>query len=166
MQALSTAGPVHLVAMADAFRDRLDARLAEIVKSTPSASTCPSRGASSASTPTARRSTSTCDVVILTTPPGFRPLHFDLRRRARPPRLHGEARGRRRARRARGAGGRREAKKKDLKVGVGLQRHHDPRLRRDRRAHPGGAIGKVLLYRCYWNSAGVWTRAREAAGAR
>ena len=32
IQALSTTGPVHLVAMADAFRDRLDSSLAEIVK--------------------------------------------------------------------------------------------------------------------------------------
>ena len=35
IQALSTAGPVHLVAMADAFRDRLDASLAEIVAHAP-----------------------------------------------------------------------------------------------------------------------------------
>jgi myo-inositol 2-dehydrogenase / D-chiro-inositol 1-dehydrogenase len=54
-----------------------------------------------------------------------------------------------------------EAKGKGLKVGVGLQRHHDPAyLETVRRIHEG-AIGEVVALRVYWNSSGVWVRPRE-----
>ena len=162
IQALSTAGPVHLVAMADAFRDRLDASLAEIVAHAPER----------VDVPESRRFTGfdayrealdlDVDVVLLTTPPGFRPLHFE----------YAVARGRHvfmekpvavdapgvRAVLAAAA----EARSSGLKVGVGLQRHHDPAYVETVRRVREGAIGKILLYRCYWNSGGVWTRAREA----
>jgi len=54
------------------------------------------------------------------------------------------------------------AREKKLKVGVGLQRHHDPAYQETVQRLQRGAIGKIQLYRCYWNSSGVWTRAREA----
>jgi myo-inositol 2-dehydrogenase / D-chiro-inositol 1-dehydrogenase len=162
IQALSTAGPVHLVAMADAFRDRLDSSLEEIVKVFPER----------VDVPESRRFTGfeayepaidlDVDVVLLATPPGFRPAHFE----------YAVAKGRHvfmekpvavdapgvRTVLAAAA----EAKKKDLKVGVGLQRHHDPAYLETVERIRQGAIGKVLLYRCYWNSSGVWTRPREA----
>jgi predicted dehydrogenase len=162
IQALATAGPVHLVALADAFRDRLDSALAEIVKHAPER----------VDVPESRRFVGfdayrdaidlDVDVVILATPPGFRPEHF----------RHAVARGRHvfmekpvavdapgvRAVLAAAA----EAKKKELKVGVGLQRHHDPAYVETVKRLREGAIGRIQLYRCYWNSSGVWTRAREA----
>jgi predicted dehydrogenase len=162
IQALATAGPVHLVALADAFRDRLDSALAEIVKHAPER----------VDVPESRRFVGfdayrdaidlDVDVVILATPPGFRPEHF----------RHAVVRGRHvfmekpvavdapgvRAVLAAAA----EAKKKELKVGVGLQRHHDPAYVETVKRLREGAIGRIQLYRCYWNSSGVWTRAREA----
>jgi predicted dehydrogenase len=161
IQALSTAGPVHLVAMADAFRDRLDSSLAEIVKAVSERVDVPESRRFVGFDAYRQAIDLDVDVVLLTTPPGFRPEHF----------AHAVARGRHvfmekpvavdapgvRAVLAAAA----EAKRKDLKVGVGLQRHHDPAYRETVRRIQEGAIGKVLFYRCYWNSSGVWTRPRE-----
>jgi predicted dehydrogenase len=53
-----------------------------------------------------------------------------------------------------------EAKKKNLKVGVGLQRHHQlGYLETMKRLHDG-AIGDIIAARCYWNDGGVWVRER------
>ncbi len=162
IQALSTAGPVHLVAMADAFRDRLDSALEEIVKVAPERVDVPESRRFVGFDAYQRAIDLDVDVILLTTPPGFRPEHF----------AYAVERGRHvfmekpvavdapgvRAVLAAAA----EARRKDLKVGVGLQRHHDPAYQETVRRIQEGAIGKVLFYRCYWNSAGVWTRAREA----
>ena len=56
-----------------------------------------------------------------------------------------------------------EAKKKNLKVGVGLQRHHQTGyIETIKRLHDG-AIGDIVAMRCYWNGNGVWVRPREAS---
>ncbi|MSR61950.1 MAG: Gfo/Idh/MocA family oxidoreductase [Planctomycetes bacterium] len=162
MQALSTAGPVHLVAMADAFRDRLDGALAEILKEHPTQVDVPESRRFVGFDAYQKAIDLDVDVVILTTPPGFRPLHF----------AYAVKKGRHvfmekpvavdapgiRSVLASAA----EAKQKDLKVGVGLQRHHDPAYQETVARLRAGAIGKILFYRCYWNSSGVWTHAREA----
>jgi predicted dehydrogenase len=54
-----------------------------------------------------------------------------------------------------------EAKRRDLKVGVGLQRHHSAKYNETIRRIHDGAIGDVVLLRSYWNGAGVWTRPRQ-----
>src|SRR5690606_18757722 len=49
-----------------------------------------------------------------------------------------------------------EAKKRNLKVGVGLQRHHQkPYLEALQRLRDG-EVGEIIALRCYWNQAGVW----------
>jgi predicted dehydrogenase len=54
-----------------------------------------------------------------------------------------------------------EAKKKNLRVGVGLQRHHQPGyLETIRRLHDG-AIGDIHTLRVYWNDGGVWVNPRK-----
>jgi predicted dehydrogenase len=162
IQALSTEGPVHLVAMADAFADRLESSLAEIVAAVPGR----------VDVPLSRRFVGfdayraaielDVDVVILTTPPGFRPAHFDYAvERGRHVFMEKpvavDAPG---VRTVLAAAAR--ARSRGLKVGVGLQRHHDPAYQETVARLAEGAIGEILLYRCYWNSSGVWTRAREA----
>jgi myo-inositol 2-dehydrogenase / D-chiro-inositol 1-dehydrogenase len=160
VQALSTAGPVKLVAMADAFADRLETSLAEIARAR----------ADRVDVPRERRFTGfdayrkaidvDCDVVILTTPPGFRPAHFE----------HAVSRGRHvfmekpvavdapGVRKVLAAAA--EAKKRNLKVGVGLQRHHDARYVETIAKLRSGAIGDIGFARCYWNSSGVWMHPR------
>src|SRR5262245_48294389 len=77
LQALATEGPVHLVAMADAFRDRLESSLAELARSAPSRLDVPESRRFTGFDAYQRAIDVDVDVVILATPPGFRPLHFE-----------------------------------------------------------------------------------------
>jgi predicted dehydrogenase len=53
-----------------------------------------------------------------------------------------------------------EAKKKNLKIGVGLQRHHQSGyLDTIQRLHDG-AIGEIVAMRCYWNGNSPWMKHR------
>jgi predicted dehydrogenase len=100
------------------------------------------------------------DVVVLATPPGFRPLHFEEAVRQgkhifmeKP--VATDAPGVRRVLAAA-----EEAKKKNLKVAVGLQRHHQlGYLETLARLHDG-AIGDIVAMRCYWNGTTPWVKFR------
>jgi len=48
------------------------------------------------------------------------------------------------------------AKEKNLKVGVGLQRHHEEKYLETIKRIKDGAIGDVNTLRVYWNGGGVW----------
>jgi myo-inositol 2-dehydrogenase/D-chiro-inositol 1-dehydrogenase len=164
-QALTTAGngmgDVKLVAMADAFDDRLQQSLDELTN----------RHAGQCDVPEARRFTGfdaykkamaeDVDLVVLATPPGFRPIHFahaiEQKKHVfmeKPVAV--DAPGVRRVLQAA-----QKAKTEGLKVGVGLQRHHQARYLETIGRIKDGAIGDLTLLRCYWNSAGVWVRPRE-----
>ncbi len=90
------------------------------------------------------------DVAILATPPGFRPFHFEEAVRQKkhaflekpvatdPPGV----------RRILAAAA--EAKKLGLKIGVGLQRHHQPAYIETVKRLQAGAIGDITTMRCYW----------------
>jgi len=101
------------------------------------------------------------DMVILTSPPGFRPLHFETAVNAgkhvfmeKP--VATDAPGVRRVLAANAI-----AKEKKLYVAVGLQRHHESGYQATIAKLKEGAIGDIILARCYWNGDGVWTRGRE-----
>ena len=49
-----------------------------------------------------------------------------------------------------------EAKKKNLKIGVGLQRRHQPCYLEMMDKIHNGEIGDILCQRVYWNGGGVW----------
>jgi predicted dehydrogenase len=166
LQALATAAgqaQVRLWSMADAFAYRLERSLAEIR----------AVRADQVDVPEGRRHVGfdayekaiddDVDVVVLTTPPGFRPLHFERAVRAqkhvfmeKPVAV--DAPGVRTVLAAAA-----EARRAHLCVGVGLQRHHDPRYEECVRRLQDGAIGAIRLLRCYWNSDGVWTEPRRPA---
>ncbi|MCH2114192.1 MAG: Gfo/Idh/MocA family oxidoreductase [Pirellulales bacterium] len=100
------------------------------------------------------------DVVLLTTPPGFRPIHFAAAVAAgkhvfmeKPVAVDAPG-----VRKVLAAGA--EAKSKGLAVGVGLQRRHDPSYIETIDRLQNGAIGDILLTRVYWNGEGVWVRNR------
>ncbi len=106
---------------------------------------------------------SDCDMVILATPPGFRPLHFETAVKAgkhvfmeKP--VASDAPGVRRVLEAN-----KIALEKKLAVAVGLQRHHQSDYRATIQELQNGAIGDIILARAYWNSDGVWIRNREAS---
>jgi myo-inositol 2-dehydrogenase/D-chiro-inositol 1-dehydrogenase len=53
------------------------------------------------------------------------------------------------------------AKQKNLKVGVGLQRHHQPGYIQTMQRLHDGAIGDIVSLRCYWNGERPWVRPRK-----
>ncbi|QDV28889.1 Inositol 2-dehydrogenase [Planctopirus ephydatiae] len=96
------------------------------------------------------------DLVILATPPGFRPQQFEYAINAgkhvfmeKP--VATDAPGVRQVLAAS-----KLAKEKNLKVGCGLQRHHDIGYIETINRIKDGQIGDVIAMRAYWNNAGVW----------
>lgn len=159
-QALKTAGNVKLVAMADAFKDRLEGSLKELKTEHPDRVEVPP-DRQFVGFEGYKEAIALADVVILATPPGFRPMHFEEAVNAgkhvfmeKPVAV--DAPGVRRVLAAA-----EKAKQKNLKVGVGLQRHHQlSYLETIARLHDG-AIGDIVSMRAYWDDAGVWVRPRR-----
>ncbi len=101
------------------------------------------------------------DLVILATPPAFRPLHFEKAVEAgkhvfmeKPVAVDAPG-----VRRVLAAG--QQAQARGLAVQVGLQRHHEFRYRQCIERLHEGAIGQPVFARAYWNGAGIWTRPRR-----
>ena len=157
-QALNVPG-TRLVAVADAFPDRLNSSLANL-KTEHGAKVDVPAERQFLGLDGYKQAIALADVVILATPPGFRPLHFEEAVRQgknifmeKP--VATDAAGVRRVLAAA-----EEAKKKNLKVGVGLQRHHQAGyLETIKRLHDG-AIGDLHSVRVYWNDGGVWNFSR------
>ncbi len=171
VQALSTSQNVKLVAMADAFRDRLDSCYENASKQT-------YRDAKGREIPTGERIDvpeehkfvgfdgfskviPLVDVVILTTPPAFRPVHFEAAIEAgkhvfmeKP--VATDSPGIRQV-----LATAQKAKDKKLNVVVGLQRHYQDKYTEWVQRMHDGAIGDILTSRVYWNSGGVWVKERQ-----
>ena len=159
-QALSTEGKVKLVAMGDAFEDSLERAARAIERSverSPNAEFAVDDSHKFVGFDAYKQVIdSDVDLVILATPPGFRPQHFEYAVNKgkhifmeKP--VATDAPGVRRVLDAA-----REAKNKGLKVGVGLQRHHHAAYQDVVGRIHDGLIGPVRALRVYWNSAGVW----------
>lgn len=165
IQALSTKQNVQLVAMADAFRDRLDSCYKSITGNLAESGIDKNK----VDVPEERKfvgfdayekAISLADVIILTTPPGFRPIHFETAIKlgkhvfmekpvATDP-----------------AGIKKVldtaeiAKQKKLNVVVGLQRRYQHSYlelykRKD-------LIGDITSAQAWWNNDGVWVKERQA----
>ena len=161
-QALSTKQNVKLVAMADAFKDNLEASLTNIINEV---------GKDKVDVPKDRQyvgfdgylhAIQHADVVILATPPGFRPIHFA---EAIAQNKHvfiekpvaTDAPGVRKVLETAAI-----AKQKKLNVVVGLQRHYQAKYTKIMDLVHDGKIGDITSAQAYWNSAGVWVRPRVA----
>jgi len=166
-QALLTKQNVKLVAMADAFRDRLDDCLKNLM-SDETAELGDIKGKIKVTEETKftgfdgyKRAIALADVVILTTPPGFRPIHFEEavnqgkhifmeKPVATDP-----------------AGIKRVldaaliAKQKKLNVVVGLQRHYQNSYRELYNRLQDGMIGDIVSAQAWWNNDGVWVNMRK-----
>ena len=162
-QALSTSGPVQLVAMADAFPDRLERCFKQLSGRKKERVDVPPGRRFSGFDAYKKLIASDIDLVILATPPGFRPIHVDAAVKAgkhvfmeKPVAV--DAPGIRKVLAAVEL-----AKKKKLAIGVGLQRHHQYTYLETMKRLKDGAIGNIVAMRCYWNSGGVWDprRSRE-----
>ncbi|MFN5947793.1 MAG: Gfo/Idh/MocA family protein, partial [Pirellulaceae bacterium] len=161
IQALDTEGPVKLTAMTDVFQNRLQASYRAIK----------GKHNDRVDVPEERRFVgiegykqvidSGVDMVLLCTPPGFRPMHFEAAVNAgkhvfmeKP--VATDAPGVRRVLAAN-----KIAKEKNLAVAVGLQRHHESGYKETIKKLQEGAIGDIILARAYWNGGGVWIRNRD-----
>ena len=163
-QALNTAGPVKLWAMADVFQDKLETSLDSLLKGQEGRYDRDEHEGFAAriDVPSERRFVgwdsyrqaidSGVDLVILTTFPHFRPMQYE----------YAVAKGKHVFMEkpvAVAAPGIRKilaaneiARQKNLKVGVGLQRHHHPAYEEAMKRFRDDAIGPVQLLQCYWNS--------------
>ena len=166
-QALSTEQNVKLVAMADAFRDRLDQAYTGIKgqleeNELDAARLDVAEEHKFVGFDAYEKLIPLVDVVLIATPPGFRPIHFEAAVAAgkqifmeKPVAVDGP--GVRRVLKAA-----EEAKQKKLNVVVGLQRHYE-KLYTDGWIDmlQNGAIGDITTSYVYWNSGGVWVRPRQ-----
>jgi len=159
-QTLSVPGSnVKLTAVADAFKDRIDGAL-KAVESMKDKLDCPEDRRFDG-LDGYQKVLDHCDLVILATPPGFRPFHFQKAVEAgkhvfmeKPvcvdsfgARLCLEAA--------------KLADEKKLKVVVGLQRRYERKYRETVARVREGLAGDIVGGQVYWNGAGIWYRNRQ-----
>ncbi len=158
-QALSTNGNVKLTAVGDAFAENA-MHVLERVKSSLGAKgervQVPPEKIFNGLDAYQKVIDSGVDLVILATPPGFRPIHFEYAVKAgkhifmeKPVAV--DAPGVRQVIEAN-----KVAKEKKLKVGVGLQRHHQAGYLETIKRIKDGAIGDIMAMRVYWNGTTPW----------
>jgi len=159
-QALSTKYNIKLVAMADAFQDRID-KSYEALSSKFSAKMDVPKERQFVGFDAYKQAIPLADVVLLVTPPGFRPIHFEEAVKQnkqifmeKPVAV--DAPGIRKVLAAA-----EEAKKKKLNVVVGLQRRYQTNYREAMKRINDGAIGDIMSGQVYWNSGGVWVNPRK-----
>lgn len=160
-QALTTKdqGKIKLVAVADVHEDRMLSSLSNLRKKHPdNVDVKPDH--EFLGFDGYKKAIATADVVVLATPPGFRPMMFEEAVRQgkhvfmeKP--VCVDSAGFRKVMAAA-----QEAKKKNLKVGVGLQRHHQAGYIETLNRIWDGAIGDVVAMRAFWNGNTPWVKKR------
>ena len=164
VQALTADDKVELYAMADAFRDRIDSSLNGIKEHFDGSKNIDVKEKNMFTGFDAyKKAIDLCDVVILTTPPGFRPLHFEYA-------IHNDKHVFMEKPLATDAPGIRKvlevakiAKEKKLNVVVGLQRHYQDKYITLYNKVVNGDIGKIVSGQVYWNDGGVWVKKRKSS---
>ena len=158
-QALSTKNNIKLVAMADAFQDRLDSSYKLLVEKFGAKIDVP-KHRQFVGFDAYAKAIALADVVLLVTPPGFRPMHFEEAVKQgkhvfmeKPVAV--DSPGIRKVLVAAEI-----AKQKKLNVVVGLQRRYQTNYRETLKRIEDGAIGDIVSGQVYWNSGGVWVKPR------
>jgi predicted dehydrogenase len=152
---------VKLVAMADAFRDRLDASLKNVESRCKDRVDVTDERKFIGLDAYQKVLDSSADMVLLCGPPGFRPMQFEAAVKAgkhvfmeKP--VATDAPGYRKI-----VAANEEAKKKGLFVAVGHHlRHEDKHRELIKRIHDG-AIGELKYMRVYFNTGLLWKRPRQ-----
>ncbi len=158
--AIASGANIKIVAMADAFRDRLDDAYSKLSERHPDKLDVP-EDRKFVGFDAYQKAIPLADVVILATSPGFRPIHFEEAVRQgkhifmeKP--VATDIPGIRRVLAAA-----EEAKRKKLNVVVGLQRRYQANYREAIKRIQDGALGDIVSGQVYWNSGGVWVRPRK-----
>lgn len=168
LQALQSKQRVKLVAMADAFRDRLDSCYKNITSEDLSDAGTKGSVKAMVDVPEDRKfvgfdaylkAIPLADVVILATPPGFRPIHFEEAVNQgkhifmeKPVATDPEG-----VKKVLAAAA--IAKTKKLNVVVGLQRHYQNSYRELFKRKD--LIGDITSAQAWWNNDGVWVNPRK-----
>jgi len=160
-QALKADPNVRLTAMADVFADRLESSLATL-RRTQAARIDVTPATSFVGLDAFQKVIdSGVDVVLLTAPPGFRPIHLEAAIKAgkhvfmeKPVAVDGE--GVRKVMELADL-----AKDKGLAIVAGTQRRHEFKYREVMKRIHDGAIGDVTSMRAYWNQGGLWAVTRK-----
>jgi myo-inositol 2-dehydrogenase/D-chiro-inositol 1-dehydrogenase len=159
--ALKTTAPVKLVAMADAFADRLETSHKLLVTQFKDRVDVPKDRRFVGLDACRRAIAADVDMVLLCTPPGFRPVQFETAVKAgkhvfmeKP--VATDAPGVRKILAAN-----EDAKKQGLVVAVGHHLRHEDKHRQLVQLIHDGAIGELQYMRAYFNTAGVWVRPRK-----
>ena len=163
VQALRADKDVELVAMADAFGDKVESSLKYISEELDGEIKINVKQKNRFSGFNAyQKAIDLADVVILATPPGFRPQHFEYAVNndkhvfmEKP--LATDSYGVRRVLKAA-----KLADEKKLNIVVGLQRRYEKKYLALYDRIQKGHVGKIVSGQVYWNGAGVWVRKRES----
>ncbi len=166
VQALKTKQNVQLVAMADAFSDRLQNSYKNIQNALKEDGLDKRLQVKEENKfvgfDAYKKVIPLADVVILATPPGFRPIHFEEAIRQNKhvflekPVATDPAGVQKILQVAE------EAKRKKLNVVGGLQRRYQTSYLELMKRLKDGAIGDVVSAQAWWNNDGVWVRPRQA----
>ena len=163
VQALTADENVELVAMADAFADRIEKSLNGIKEHFDGKKKIEVKEKNRfVGFDAYKKAIDLADVVILTTPPGFRPYHFEYaiandKHVFMEKPVATDPVGIRKV-----LATAKIAKAKKLNVVVGLQRHYQTKYIEIKQRIDQGAIGKIRSGQVYWNDAGVWVKKRQA----
>ncbi len=161
IQQMNADNNVKLVAVADAFEQKAARAVAGVKGKHPDKVDVPPDRVFSGLDAYKHALAAGVDLVVLASPPGFRPRHYKAAIEAgkhvfmeKPCCV--DAPGYKILMEAN-----KLADKKELLVGVGLQRRHEPNYMETIARIHDGAIGKVMFTRVYWNGGGIWNRRRE-----
>jgi len=160
-QIFNTRGYTRLVAVADAFPEKAQAALKNLKNHDDTKVDVPDDRIFTGLDAYKRAIDVDADLVIIATPPGFKPQQFEYavnkgRHIFMEKPVATDAPGVRRV-----LASVEESKRKKLLVAVGLQRRHEPRyIETIKRLHDG-AVGDIILQRVYWNGGGIWYRDRK-----
>lgn len=162
VQALQADDNVELVAMADAFQDNVENSLKAVQEHFDGVKKIKVNPKNLFSGFDAyKKAIDLADVVILTTPPGFRPYHFEYAIN------NGKHVFMEKPVATDPVGVRKvlevaqKARENKLNVVVGLQRHYQQKYIDLYQKVQDGYIGKIVAGQVYWNSPGVWVRKRQ-----
>ncbi len=161
LQAMQVRSGIKLVAMADAFGDKVQEAYGKLKKAMTDQVDVPEDRMFSGFDAYKKAIDTDCDIVILTTPPHFRPIHLEYAVSKKkhifmekPVAVDGP--GVRSVLKSA-----EEAKKQNLMLAVGLQRHHEFSYRECIQQCQEGAIGDFKYAQVWWNNSGVWVRPRK-----
>ncbi|MFT6793799.1 MAG: myo-inositol 2-dehydrogenase/D-chiro-inositol 1-dehydrogenase [Rubritalea sp.] len=160
-QAMNVRKGIKIVAVADAFEDNAKEGLAYLKKANPDQVDVADENVFHGFDAYKKAIDVECDLVILATPPHFRPIHLEYAVNKKkhvfmekPVAVDGYG--------VRSVLKSSEiAEANGLMLAVGLQRHHQYDYREAVEKCQTGAIGEFQYARVWWNSSGVWTRPRK-----